>query len=623
VKVSEVNPFSATLETPNALMRTGGATTVTEAFEVFPVPAFAEDIVTLLAFTPAVEPITFTLKVQEIFGASEAPEREALPEPATAVMVPPPQVPASPLGVAITSPVVSVSVNANPVSATEFAEGLVTVKPSDVAPFNGIVDAPKVFEMAGGVATFKLATALFPVPPLVEPTAPLVFVKLPVAVPCTLIAKVHEVFVAMVAPARDTALEPAAAVIVPPPQVPVSPFGVATIIPAGKVSENATPVSAAVLAVGLVTVKVRAVIPLSAIPGTAKALLIIGGPSTDKPAEAVSPVPPCVEVIAPVTFVFAPPVVPVTFTAKVQVALAARAAPESETVPDAAVAVKVPPPHEPVSPLGVATTKPAGKLSVKAIPLRADPLFGFARLNVRVVFPFSATIGTPKALPIVGGAITLTVAVLLTAPAPLSFEETAAVMLAFAPTVTPVTFTLNVHEPLTAIVPPESDTLPAPAIAVIVPEPQVPASPFGVATSKPAGKASLNATPVSAMALAPGFVIVKLNEVVALSGMFAAPNVFAMVGAETTPVPLTASVCGLLPPLSVIVSVARRAPAALGVNVTVIVQVAIFGTVAPQVPPFVKSGASAPVNAMLDIFSAPPLLLVSVIVCGGLATPTF
>ena len=39
VKLSEVAPFNGTLAAPKALIRMGGATMVTEAFEVFPVPA--------------------------------------------------------------------------------------------------------------------------------------------------------------------------------------------------------------------------------------------------------------------------------------------------------------------------------------------------------------------------------------------------------------------------------------------------------------------------------------------------------------------------------------------------------------------------------------------------------
>jgi hypothetical protein len=42
VKVNEVEPFSGMLAAPNALMITGGPTTVMLAFEVFPVPAFPE-----------------------------------------------------------------------------------------------------------------------------------------------------------------------------------------------------------------------------------------------------------------------------------------------------------------------------------------------------------------------------------------------------------------------------------------------------------------------------------------------------------------------------------------------------------------------------------------------------
>ena len=51
-------------------------------------------------------------------------------------------------------------------------------------------------------------------------------------------------------------------VIVPAPHDPVSPFGVATVRPAGSVSPNATPLIATV-ALGLVMVKVSVVVPFS------------------------------------------------------------------------------------------------------------------------------------------------------------------------------------------------------------------------------------------------------------------------------------------------------------------------------------------------------------------------
>jgi len=42
--VSDVEPFSGMLAAPNALMITGGATTVMEAFEILPVPPSVEVI---------------------------------------------------------------------------------------------------------------------------------------------------------------------------------------------------------------------------------------------------------------------------------------------------------------------------------------------------------------------------------------------------------------------------------------------------------------------------------------------------------------------------------------------------------------------------------------------------
>ena len=116
----------------------------------------------------------FAESVQEALPASVAPERLTLPDPATAVAVPP-QVLVSPLGVATTSPAGRVSVNATPVSEVE-AFGLLMVKVSEVVPFSGIADAPNAFTMVGGVATLKLALAVLPVPPLVDVTLPVVLV---------------------------------------------------------------------------------------------------------------------------------------------------------------------------------------------------------------------------------------------------------------------------------------------------------------------------------------------------------------------------------------------------------------------------------------------------------------
>jgi hypothetical protein len=174
VKLRLVDPLNGILAAPKTLLITGGATTVTLAFDVFPAPASVEVIVTLLFFTPAVTPVTFTDRVQDALVARVPPERLMLDDPATAVAVPL-HVVVNPLGVATTSPAGRVSLNATPVSAT-FVFGLAMLKVSDVLPFSGMLAAPKDFKMVGGVATVKLAEAVLPVPPLVDVTLPVVLV---------------------------------------------------------------------------------------------------------------------------------------------------------------------------------------------------------------------------------------------------------------------------------------------------------------------------------------------------------------------------------------------------------------------------------------------------------------
>ena len=112
-----MEPFSGMLAAPKALMITGGEVTVMEALDVLPGPLSVAVTVTELFFTPPVVPVTFTLKVQEVVLARVAPERLTLPEPATAVMVPPPQEPVRPFGVETTRPAGRVSLKPTPVRA--------------------------------------------------------------------------------------------------------------------------------------------------------------------------------------------------------------------------------------------------------------------------------------------------------------------------------------------------------------------------------------------------------------------------------------------------------------------------------------------------------------------------
>ena len=152
-----------------------GATTVIDAFEVLPTPPSVELTVTELFFTPAVLPVTLSEKLQLALGANEAAESPTLEVPATAVIVPPPQEPDNPFGVVTTRPAGRLSVKPIPVSVVAVL-GLVMVKVSEVLALGATVAAPNALTIVGGLATSSVAVAALPVPPLVEVTAPVVFV---------------------------------------------------------------------------------------------------------------------------------------------------------------------------------------------------------------------------------------------------------------------------------------------------------------------------------------------------------------------------------------------------------------------------------------------------------------
>jgi hypothetical protein len=132
--------------------------------------------------------------------------------------------------------------------------------------------------------------------------------------------------------------------------------------------------------------------------------------------------------------------------------------------------------------------------------------------------------------------MTVTVAVLLATPVPPLVEETAPVVLLLTPDVVPVTLTAIVQELLVGIEPPDRLIEPVPAVAVTVP-PQVLLNPFGVATTRPAGRLSVKATPFNATVFAAGLLIVKVREVEPLSGIVDAPNALLIVGGAMTVCP--------------------------------------------------------------------------------------
>src|SRR3982751_4360005 len=76
--------------------------------------------------------------------------------------------------------------------------------------------------------------------------------------------------------------------------------------------------------------------------------------------------------------------------------------------PEPGDAVAVPPQVE-IKPLGLATTKPDGRASVKATPVSAAKLFGFVMEKLTVVVPPGRNLLGTNALLMDGGAITVRV----------------------------------------------------------------------------------------------------------------------------------------------------------------------------------------------------------------------
>src|ERR1700730_4766496 len=155
----------------------------------------------------------------------------------------------------------------------------------------------------------------------------------------------------------------------------------------------------------------------------------------------VAPVPPSVEVIVLVVLLIVPAAVPVTLMLNVHDPPAPTVPPDKLTEVEPATAVAVPL-QVLASAFGVATTRPPVNVSVKLTPvIEVEPL-GLLIMKVSEVDALITIAPEPNALLIVGGPTTVTVAVLLTAPAPLCVEEIAPVVFTLAPTVVPVTFTL-------------------------------------------------------------------------------------------------------------------------------------------------------------------------------------
>ena len=178
----------------------------------------------------------------------------------------------------------------------------------------------------------------------------------------------------------------------------------ASVTPPGKVSVKATP-ARAVPVLGLVIVNVRVEVPPATMGLGEKDLVMEGGATTVTDAFAVFPVPPFVEVTAPVVLFFTPEVAPVTVTLKAQLLFAA-ITPPFNAIELGAVTVRVPPHCAEVE---LVTVSPAGKVSVNATPVSIVPVFGLVMLKSSVVVPFRGMVAAPKDLLMEGGATTVTV----------------------------------------------------------------------------------------------------------------------------------------------------------------------------------------------------------------------
>src|SRR5260370_28146391 len=105
-----------------------------------------------------------------------------------------------------------------------------------------------------------------------------------------------------------------------------------------------------------------------------------------------------------------------------------------------AVAVITPPPQDPNRPFGVATNRPVGKESVKAIPVKVTTALGFVIEKVTCTGTCGGTDTKEKDLVVTGGFATVSVSAAVF-PVP-TFEPTALAVLVLTSSGTASTFTL-------------------------------------------------------------------------------------------------------------------------------------------------------------------------------------
>ncbi len=357
-----------------------------DAVAELPKPPSAEStgLVALLTW-PATVALTLSTNVQLAPPASVAPVKAMLDDPLAAVTAPPPHEPASALGVEISSPLGSRSVNAIALSDV-LGFGLVIVNASETVPPTGIARCANVVPMTGApTPTTSVAVAGAPLPPASELIELVVVTFVPAVVPVTLTETMHEAPAASDAPDRAMDDEPTMAPIVPPGHELLAAAGDATTTPAGSASMNEMPVSVA-LAFGLLMTNDNDVDPPSGTEEVPNDASSFGGATIVIDAVAEAPVW-SLELTVLVVLTSVPAAIPTTFSENVQEEPPAIAAPDRAIELEPSMAVIVPPPHDPLRPLGVATRKPAGSVSTKAIWFNPTVVFGTDTVNDNDVVP--------------------------------------------------------------------------------------------------------------------------------------------------------------------------------------------------------------------------------------------
>jgi hypothetical protein len=362
------------------------------------------------------------------------------------------------------------------------------------------VSGVKVFVTVGAFidVTVKVSLAVFPIPPFVDITFPLVLLYVPPVPLVTSTTTTHVPLAAIVPPLKLSVVSPPPGANVGVPQFVVVAFGTpATTTSVGRLSVNETPVSATPL-FGFVIVNVSVLVSPARIVSGVNALLILGGSSTTRSSLADTVLNPKSVCRSPteIVFVCIPAVLLVTSTVIVQ--------PPAGIVEPLVYPIVEPPATASTVPVHVppmfgvaATTTFTGRVSQKADVSVATTAFVFPNVSVTVLTSPAAIVSGENSF-VTLGAAAVTVRSSLAVPlSGASVLVTTLVVFVTVPGVELVTSTSTVHVPLAAIVPPLKSRVVSPLPGVNAGVPQFVVLVFGVlATAKPAGKLSVNATPL-------------------------------------------------------------------------------------------------------------------------------